>query len=146
MCVHVQLNSIYETVPYNVLYLFMYLFRRNMPTTDHIFCFGQILEREREREREEEREECNQRSIAEALYRHKESLNVFRKKVLYNILVESGFPMNLVRLIKMWLTETYSRVRVGKNLSNLFPIRNGLKHGGARSIVSAFRFCFRVRN
>jgi hypothetical protein len=29
----------------------------------------------------------------------------------------------------MCLTETYSRVRVGKNLSQMFPIRNGLKQG-----------------
>ena len=27
------------------------------------------------------------------------------------------------------LTETYSRVRVGKDLSDMFPIRNGLKQG-----------------
>jgi hypothetical protein len=33
--------------------------------------------------------------------------------------------------IKMCLTETYSRVRVGKNLSEVFPIRNGLKQGDA---------------
>jgi hypothetical protein len=39
--------------------------------------------------------------------------------------------MKLVRLIKMWPTETYSRVRVGKNLSDIFPIKNGLKQGDA---------------
>ena len=39
--------------------------------------------------------------------------------------------MKLVRLIKVCLTETYSRVRVGKNLSDVFPIRNGLKQGDA---------------
>ena len=33
----------------------------------------------------------------------------------------------------MSLTETYSRVRVGKNLSDRFPIRNGLKQGDALS-------------
>ena len=31
----------------------------------------------------------------------------------------------------MCLTETYSRVRVGKNLSDMFPIRNGAKQGDA---------------
>jgi hypothetical protein len=41
--------------------------------------------------------------------------------------------MKLVRLIKMCLTETYSRVRVGKNLSGMFPIRNGLIQGDALS-------------
>ena len=32
---------------------------------------------------------------------------------------------------KMSLTETYSRVRIGKNLSDMFPVRNGLKQGDA---------------
>jgi len=41
--------------------------------------------------------------------------------------------MKLVRIIKKCLTETYSRVRVGKNLSNMFPIRDGLKKGDALS-------------
>jgi len=52
---------------------------------------------------------------------------------LYNILIEFGIPKKLVRLIKMCLTETYSRVRVGKKLSEMFSIRNGLKQGDALS-------------
>ena len=50
---------------------------------------------------------------------------------MYNIHMEFGIQMKLVRLIRMCLTETYSRVRVGKNLSDMFPIRNGLKQGDA---------------
>jgi hypothetical protein len=52
---------------------------------------------------------------------------------LYTILIEFGVPKKLVRLIKLCLTETYSRVRVGKNLSEMFAIRNGLKQGNALS-------------
>ena len=44
-----------------------------------------------------------------------------------------GVPRKLVRLIKMCLIGTYNRVRVGKNLSDMFPIGNGLKHGDALS-------------
>jgi len=33
----------------------------------------------------------------------------------------------------MCLNETYSRVRVGRNLSDTFPVRNGLKQGDAIS-------------
>ena len=39
----------------------------------------------------------------------------------------------------MSLTEIYSRVWVGKNVSDKFPIRNGLKQGGA---VSSLLFNF----
>jgi len=55
------------------------------------------------------------------------------REVLYNILIEFVIPMKLVRLIKMYLTEMYSRVRVGKNLSDMCPIRKGLKQGDALS-------------
>ena len=41
--------------------------------------------------------------------------------------------MKLVSLIKMCLNEMYSKVREGKNLSAMFPIRNGLKQGDAVS-------------
>jgi hypothetical protein len=53
--------------------------------------------------------------------------------VLYNILIESGIPMKPVSLIKMCMNETYSRVWVGKHLSDMFPIKNGLKQGDALS-------------
>jgi len=52
---------------------------------------------------------------------------------LYNISIELGIPMKHVRLIKMCLTATYSRVRVGKKLSDMFPVRTGLKKGDALS-------------
>ena len=35
--------------------------------------------------------------------------------------------------ISKCVTETYSRVRVGKSLSDMFPFRNGLKQGDALS-------------
>jgi hypothetical protein len=50
-----------------------------------------------------------------------------RMEVLYNSLIEFGFPMKLVRVIKVCLNATYSRVLVCKNLSDMLPIRNGLK-------------------
>ena len=63
----------------------------------------------------------------------KKAYDLVMREVLCNILIEFGIPMKLVRLIKMCLTETYSRVRVGKNLSDMFPIRNGLKQGDVLS-------------
>jgi len=63
----------------------------------------------------------------------KKAYDSVRREVLCNILIEFGIPKKLVRLIKMRLTETISRVRVGKNLSDVFPIRNGLKQGDALS-------------
>ena len=39
--------------------------------------------------------------------------------------------MNLELQLEMCLNETYSRVQVGKNLCDMFHIRNGLKQGDA---------------
>ena len=41
--------------------------------------------------------------------------------------------IKLVRRLKMCLNEMYSRVRAGKQLSDMFHIGNGLKHGDALS-------------
>jgi len=59
----------------------------------------------------------------------KKANDSIRREVLYNILNEFGIPKKLVRLIIMCLTEMYSRVWVGKNLSDMFPITDGLKQG-----------------
>jgi hypothetical protein len=63
----------------------------------------------------------------------KKAYNSIKREVLYNILLEFGVPKKLVRLIKMCLNETYSKVRVGKLLSDKFLIQNELKQGDALS-------------
>jgi sorting nexin-29 len=52
----------------------------------------------------------------------KKAYDSIRREALHNILIEFGIPKKLVSLIKMRLIETYSRVRVGKNLSEMFQI------------------------
>ena len=54
-------------------------------------------------------------------------------EVFYITAIQFDILMNLVLQLKMCLNETYSRVRVGKNLSDMFPIRNGLKQQDALS-------------
>jgi len=63
-----------------------------------------------------------------------------RREVLYNILIESGIPVKLVGLIKMCLIGTCSRVRVGNHISDVFPIRNGLKEGDDALLPLFFNF------
>jgi hypothetical protein len=59
----------------------------------------------------------------------KKACDSVRKVVLHNILIEFSIPINTIMLIKVCLKETYSRVWVGKYLSDMFIIENGLKKG-----------------
>jgi len=69
----------------------------------------------------------------------KNAYDSVRREVLYKILLEFDIPRKLLRLIKMSLTEICSRVRVGENVSDRFPIRNGLKQG---DVLSPLLFYF----
>jgi hypothetical protein len=48
--------------------------------------------------------------------------------------------MKLARLIKMFLNETFGRVRLSRYLSDMFPNKNGL--GGKRYVLSSLLFNF----
>jgi hypothetical protein len=98
-------------------------FRRNRSTTDHIFCIRLILEKKCE----------YNEAVHQLLIDFKKAYDSVRREVLYNNLIEFDIPMKLVRLIKLCLNEIYSRVRVGKHLSDTFPIKNGWKQGDALS-------------
>jgi hypothetical protein len=71
-------------------------FRRNRSTTDQIFCIRQILEK---------KWEYNE-TVHQLFIDFKKAYDSVRREVLYNILIEFGVPMKLVRLIKMCLNET----------------------------------------
>jgi len=73
-----------------------------------------------------EKLECN--GIVHQLFiDFEKAYDSMRRELLDNILTELSISMKLVRLIKVYLNETYSKVCIGKNLSNTFPIQNGLK-------------------
>jgi hypothetical protein len=54
--------------------------------------------------------------------------------------------MKLVSLIKMRLNETYSKVRIGKHLSDNLPVQSGLKQGSALSpLLFTFALEYAIR-
>jgi hypothetical protein len=50
----------------------------------------------------------------------KKAHKLVRKEELYNILIEFGVSMKLFSLIKVCLNKTYSKIRIGKYLLNIF--------------------------
>jgi hypothetical protein len=90
---------------------------------DQIFYIQQVLEKKWE----------YNGTVHQLFIDFKKASDSIKREVLYNILVEFSIPKKLVRLIKMCLNETYSKVHIGKLLSDKFPIQNGLKQGDALS-------------
>jgi len=60
-------------------------------------------------------------------YRHEKAYDSRGREVLYNIITEFCTPLKLVRLSKKCLDEAYIKICVSKNLSDAFPVENGLK-------------------
>jgi hypothetical protein len=106
-------------------------FRHNRSTTDQIFCICQILKK---------KWECNE-TVWQRFIDFKKAYDSLRREVLNNILIEFGFPMKLVKLIKMCLSETYSKVCIGKYFSDSFPIGKHLKQG---NVLSPLQLCLRM--
>jgi hypothetical protein len=98
-------------------------FRRIRSNTNSIFYIRQILAKEKE----------HSETVHRLLTGFRKVYGSVRREILYNILFEFGIPMKLVRLLKMCLSKTTSRVRVGKHLSDMLPITNGLKQEEALS-------------
>jgi hypothetical protein len=88
-------------------------FQRNISTTDRISCIHQILDK---------KWEYNE-TVYQLFIDFKKASDSVRREVFYNILIEFGVPMKLVMLIKMCLNETYSKICIGKHLSDNFPIQ-----------------------
>ena len=94
-------------------------FRSSKSTTDiHTFCFRKILEK---------KWECKE-AIRQQFIQFKKDYESVTSYKVYKILFECGNPMKRVGLIKMCLNKTYKNVRVGKHLSDMFPVKNGLKN------------------
>ena len=63
----------------------------------------------------------------------KKAYDSFRMEVLYNILIEFDIPTKLVRLIIMYLNETFNRVWAGKHLSDMIPYQEWFEKGDTLS-------------
>ena len=66
--------------------------------------------------------------------------------VLHSCNVKTQICVTRPQCVKICPTEIYSRVRVAKNLSDMFPIRTGLKQGDALSpLLFNFAFVYAIR-
>jgi hypothetical protein len=69
-----------------------------------------------------------------------------RREVLYNILIEVVIPMTSVSLIKMCLSETYSRVLIGKHVYDMLHIKSGMKQGASSPLFFNFALEYAIRS
>jgi hypothetical protein len=109
-------------------------FRHNRSTTDQIFYNHQILEKKLE----------YNGTVHQLFIDFKKPMTQLRKK-FFTTFCEYDIPKKLVRLIKMCLNETYSKVHVGKFLSRTFAIHNGLKEDVLLPLVFNFALEYAIR-
>jgi hypothetical protein len=92
-------------------------YRRNRSTTDQTFYIHHILEKMW----------VYDGKVHHLFIDFKKAYDSVTREILYNNIIEFGIPRKLVGLIKMCLNETYSRLRIGKYLSDKFSVQNDLK-------------------
>ena len=88
--------------------------------------------------------ECNEAVYYLFVY-FKKAYDSVRREFLYNIVIEFSIPMKLARLIKMCLNETSSRDQTDKHLSDMFPIKNGLKCNALSLLLFSFALEYAIR-
>jgi hypothetical protein len=99
---------------------------------DQIFYIRQILEKKWE----------YNGTVHQLFIDFKKAYESVNRETLCNILLQFGIPKKLVRLIKICLNETYSKIRVGKICLINFLFRMGRN----KKILycHCFEFCFRI--
>jgi hypothetical protein len=95
---------------------------------DQIFYIRQIVEKKWE----------YNGTVHQLFIHFKKAHDSVRREASY-IVNEFGIPRKLFGLTEMCLNETYSTVRISKNLSVKFTVQNGLKQG---DVLSSLPFKF----
>jgi hypothetical protein len=103
-------------------------FWHNRSATNHIFCICQCWRK-------------NGSIVGQyTLFLYfKKVCHSVRQQILYSILTEICMPVKLVRLIRIRLNKTCSKVCIGKILSDAFHVQNSLKQG---NFLSSLLFNF----
>jgi hypothetical protein len=74
----------------------------NRSTTEEIICILQILEKKWE----------YNWTVYQLFIDFKKAYDSARREILYNVLMQFKVPMKLLRLIEMYLKETYNKVNI----------------------------------
>jgi sorting nexin-29 len=112
-------------------------FRKGRSTTDPIFCLRMFLEKA-----------CEYKADIHQLYiDYKKAYDTINRAELVEIMKEFGIPMKLIRLVKMTLTNTNSKVKIQGKLSPSFETMIVLRQGDSLSTL-LFNLCMEkiIRN
>ena len=100
-------------------------FRKKRATTDHIFTIRQIMEKYWEYNKD----------LYQLFIDFKQAYDSIHRPSVWSILLEFGIPMKLIRLIKLCLSDTKAKVKVGGKTSEAFEIKSGLRQGCVLSVL-----------
>src|SRR5215475_1633648 len=105
-------------------------FRKGRSTTDQIFCLRTILEKTYE----------HKVDIHQLYIDYKQAYDTINRTELEEIMKEFGIPSKLVRLTKMTIENTNSKVRIQGKLTPSFETTIGLRQGDSLSTL-LFNLC-----
>jgi hypothetical protein len=94
------------------------VFHHNRSTTNQIFYVWQVLKKKKKKWE-------YSGTVHQLFVDFKKTYYSVKREVIYIIVLEFGIPKKLVRLIKMCLNQTYSKVHVGKICLINFLFRMG---------------------
>jgi len=95
------------------------VFGHNRSVSGYLFCISQIPKK---------KWECSW-MVHQLFIDCKKAYDSVRRAVSCNIFIEFGILMKILGLIKMCSSDTFIAVQVGKCLSYILLIKNGLKKG-----------------
>jgi sorting nexin-29 len=105
-------------------------FRKGRSTTDQIFSLRMILEKTYE----------HKVDIHQLYIDYKQAYDTINRSELEEIMKEFGIPIKLVRLIKMTIENTNSKVKIQGKLTPSFETMIGLRQGDSLSTL-LFNLC-----
>jgi hypothetical protein len=70
---------------------------------------------------------------------------LLRRVVLYNILIDFGVPIKLIRLTEMYLNKSCSNICTGKHLCDAFHAQQS-ETTKRCFVTTAFQLCFRIHH
>lgn len=100
-------------------------FRKGRSTIDHIFVVRQLMEKHYEYAKD----------LHMVFVDYKQAYDSVNREKLWEALKTFRIPLKIIKMVQLCNSETYSKVKIGNEVSMAFEIKSGLRQGDAMSPI-----------